>query len=339
ITDDATITSLKPAQLDGVLRPKIDGAWNLHDLTRDANLSAFVLYSSVAGVVGTPGQANYAAANTFLDALAHHRHANGLPAHSLAWGLWAESSALSTHLSDADLGRLARLGLSPLASAEATALFDAALALDRPVHAVTRIDTGALRRAEHLPAVLRGLVPRPAPRAERQQVSLPQRLAGLPPAEQLQVLTDLVRARAATVLGHADATSIGTTRAFNELGFDSLTAVELRNQLNSATGLRLPTTVVFDHPSPDALAAYLRAELVTETAEPSPADPVLADLDRLRASLPDALSDTAAHQSIIDRLRELLDLADGADPLRDGNLPDLDSATDEDLFAMVDELD
>ncbi|GGZ80830.1 type I polyketide synthase [Streptomyces bluensis] len=338
ITDDATITSLTPDQLDGVLRPKVDGAWNLHELTKDADLSAFVLYSSVAGVVGTPGQANYAAANTFLDALAHHRHANNLPAHSLAWGLWAESSALSTHLSDADLGRLARLGLLPLTNAEATALFDAALGLDRPVHAVTRIDTGALRRAEHLPAALRGLAPRPAPRPERQQVPLPQRLAGLPPEEQRQMLTDLVRARTAAVLGHTDATSIGTTRAFNELGFDSLTAVELRNQLNSATGLRLPTTVVFDHPNPDALAAYLRAELVAEVAEPSRADPVLADLDRLKAALPDALSDTAAHRSIVDRLRELLDLADAADPLHD-DLADLDSATDEDLFALVDELD
>ncbi|MGA5894543.1 type I polyketide synthase [Streptomyces venetus] len=339
ITDDATVTSLTPEQLDGVLRPKVDGAWNLHELTKDADLSAFVLYSSVAGVVGTPGQANYAAANTFLDALAHHRHANSLPAHSLAWGLWAESSALSTHLSGADLNRLARLGLLPLTNAEATALFDAALALDRPVHAVTRIDTGALRRAEHLPAALRGLAPRPAPRAERQQVPLPQRLAALPPAEQRQVLTDLVRARTAAVLGHPDATSIGTTRAFNELGFDSLTAVELRNQLNSATGLRLPTTVVFDHPNPDALAAYLRAELVVEVAERSPADPVLADLDRLKAALPDALSDTAAHRSIVDRLRELLDLADRVGPLRDDDLPDLDSATDEDLFALVDELD
>ncbi|MFE6623880.1 type I polyketide synthase [Streptomyces sp. NPDC057740] len=339
ITDDATVTSLTPDQLDGVLRPKVDGAWHLHELTKDADLEAFVLYSSVAGVVGTPGQANYAAANTFLDALAHHRHANGLPAHSLAWGLWAESSALSTHLSDADLNRLARLGLLPLTNAEATALFDAALGLDRPVHAVTRIDTGALRGAEHLPAALRGLAPRPAPRAERQQVPLPQRLAGLPPAEQQQVLTDLVRARTAAVLGHADATSIGTTRAFSELGFDSLTAVELRNQLNSATGLRLPTTVVFDHPNPDALAAYLRAELVVAVAEPSLADPVLADLDRLKAALPDALSDVAAHRSIVDRLRELLDLADGTDPLRDDDLPDLDSATDEDLFALVDELD
>ncbi|MDX2874652.1 type I polyketide synthase, partial [Streptomyces ipomoeae] len=339
VTDDATVTSLTPAQLDGVLRPKVDGAWNLHELTKDAELSAFVLYSSVAGVVGTPGQANYAAANTFLDALAHHRHANGLPARSLAWGLWAESSALSTHLSGADLNRLARLGLQPLTNAEATALFDAALGLDRPVHAVTRIDTGALRTAEHLPAVLRGLAPRPAPRvAERQQVPLPQRLAGLPPAEQHQLLTDLVRARTAAVLGHTDHTSIGTARAFNELGFDSLTAIELRNQLNGETGLRLPTTVVFDHPSADALAAYLRTELVVDVAEPSPADPVLADLDRLKAALPQALSDAEAHRSIVDRLRELLDLADGADPFRD-ELDDLDSATDEDLFALVDELD
>ncbi|MBT2426793.1 SDR family NAD(P)-dependent oxidoreductase [Streptomyces sp. ISL-112] len=334
-TDDATVMSLTPEQLDGVLRPKIDGAWNLHELTRDHDLTAFVLYSSIAGTIGTPGQANYAAGNTFLDALAHHRHAHGLPADSLAWGLWSDTSTLSSHLSDADVQRLARLGLKPLSSAEGTALLDAALRLDRPVHALTRIDRAALRTAQQLPAVLRGLAPAAAP--VRSQAPLAERLAQLPPAEQEALVADLVRAKTAAVLGHADQSAVAATRAFNELGFDSLTAIELRNQLGTATGLRLPSTVVFDHPNPTALAAYLLEELAPAAgpAAPSAATAVLADLDRLLGALPGALSDADAQGRIAARLRELLDLAD---PVA-GTDEDLDGATDQELFDLIDELD
>ncbi|MGW1179019.1 beta-ketoacyl reductase, partial [Kitasatospora sp. NPDC002543] len=332
--------------LDGVLRPKVDGAWNLHELTRGQDLRAFVLYSSVAGLLGTAGQANYAAANTFLDALAQHRRAQGLPAHSLAWGLWSEASALSTHLSEADLRRLARLGLKPIGNAEGTALFDRALTLDHPVQALTGISPAALRTATGLPAPLRGLVPAApaAPAAAPRTDTLPRRLAGLGPDEQRQLLTDLVRTGTAAVLGHADHTGIGSSRAFTELGFDSLTAVELRNRLGSATGLRLASTVVFDHPSPAALGAHLRDLLAAELAPPSPAEPVLAELARLRTALPDALSDPAGQERVVARLRELLDLADpagraGADGPDGTDLDDLDDATDEDLFALVDELE
>ncbi|MEU3205507.1 beta-ketoacyl reductase, partial [Streptomyces cyaneofuscatus] len=279
---------------------------------------------------------NYAAGNTFLDALAHHRHAHNLPADSLAWGLWSDTSDLSSHLSDADVQRLARLGLKPISAAEGTALLDAALRLDRPVHALTRIDRAALRTTQQLPAVLRGLAPAAAAPV-RSQAPLTERLAQLPPAEQEALVADLVRAKTAAVLGHADQSAVAATRAFNELGFDSLTAIELRNQLGTATGLRLPSTVVFDHPNPTALAAYILAELAPAAgpATPAAATAVLADLDRLLGALPGALSDADAQGRIATRLRELLDLAD---PVA-GTDEDLDGATDQELFDLIDELD
>ncbi|MFE2755866.1 SDR family NAD(P)-dependent oxidoreductase [Actinosynnema sp. NPDC059335] len=303
VVDDGTLAGLTAEQVDRVLRPKVDAAWNLHELVGD--VSAFVLYSSVAGLLGTAGQANYAAGNSYLDALAEHRQALGLPATSLAWGLWETESELSGGLSDVDLRRLARSGLTPLAAAEAMDLFDAALAHGAPVLAVTRFDQAALRGRDDLPAVLRDLVRvrRAAPKAAAEPADLPA----------------LVRAQVAAVLGHDDPDAVDPRRAFTELGFDSLTAVELRNRLGAATGLTLPTTVVFDHPSPHALAEHLRS--LTTVEEESL-------VDRLEAAVrAGELDDTA-----LDRLRALL----GAGPALD---PDLDSADDEALFALVDELD
>ncbi|SDD80489.1 type I polyketide synthase [Actinokineospora iranica] len=339
-TDDGTVGSLTADRLDAVLRPKVDGAWNLHELTRGADLSAFVLYSSVAGVLGTPGQANYAAANTFLDALAQHRRAAGLPAHSLAWGLWSQASALSTGLTDTDRTRLSRLGLSPLTNADATALFDAALNVGAAVQALTGIDKAALRAATDLPAPLRGLAPAPS-RPTAPEVPLPQRLARLSHDEQRHLLTTLVRAKAAAVLGHADHSTVSATKAFTELGFDSLTAIELRNQLGAATGLRLPTTLVFDHPTPTALAAYLRDELAVKQEPVSPADPVLADLARVRLALPSALADSGAQQRVATLLRDMLALVDAPSAVAaaEDDADDLDAASDEELFALVADLD
>ncbi|WP_329619727.1 type I polyketide synthase [Streptomyces sp. NBC_01255] len=271
VSDDATVEALTPERLDAVLRPKVDAVWNLHELTKDMRLDAFVVYSSLAGLLGTAGQANYAAGNTFLDALMEFRRASGLPGVSLAWGLWAESSALSGHLGEADLRRLARSGLLPLESKDAMELFDSATAdgAADAVLAVTRMDTAALRAqgSELLSVMLRGLVP-PAPRRAAAAGSasmdgssaLSDRLAGLERAERERVLLELVRGVVAGVLGHTDPGAVEAERAFQELGFDSLTAVELRNRLNSATGLRLPTTLVFDHPSPAALATHLLGE-------------------------------------------------------------------------------
>ncbi|MEU8710425.1 type I polyketide synthase [Streptomyces sp. NPDC048565] len=350
VLDDGTVEGLTGGRLDDVLRPKADAAWHLHEVTRDLGLSAFVLYSSVAGLLGTAGQANYAAANTFLDALAAHRRAHGLPALSLAWGLWDQSSTLTGHLAETDLRRLTRSGLLPLATDDAMALFDAAPAAGESTLALTRLDVRALRgrNEEEVPAVLRGLVRNRTRKPQAVQgagqdsgPALAERLAPLSVTERDQLLTDLVRDRAAAVLGHADATAIEGGRPLQELGFDSLTAVELRNQLGAGTGLRLPTTLVFDQPTPKAIAAYLGGLLVVE--ETAPDEAVLTELSRLRTVIASAATDPGAHGRISARLRELLVAADAAaggvatagDPEED----DLESATDEELFALVDELD
>src|SRR6202008_1925321 len=133
VLDDGLIASLTPDRVDAVLRAKVDGAWNLHELTRDLNLSAFVMFSSMAGIVGTPGQGNYAAANSFLDALAAHRRAHGLPGLSVAWGLWEQASARTAHLGETDKGRMSRLGLAPLSTTEALRRLDTAMSGERPV--------------------------------------------------------------------------------------------------------------------------------------------------------------------------------------------------------------
>ncbi|SOE07391.1 type I polyketide synthase [Streptomyces sp. Ag109_G2-15] len=347
VLDDATVAGLTGERLESVLRPKADAAWQLHDLTRDLDLSAFVLFSSVSGLLGTAGQGNYAAGNAFLDALAAHRRAHGLPALSLAWGLWEQSSAITGHLADADLRRLARSGLLPLATDDALALLDAAPAAGESVLAVTRLDVRALREqsGDQVPAVLRGLVRGPARRpqahtagAQENGPTLAERLAPLTADERDRLLTDLVRSRVAAVLGHADTSAIEADRPVQELGFDSLTAVELRNQLGKETGLRLPTTLVYDHPTPQAVATYLAGQLVVE--ERTPDAPVLDELSRLKGAIESAAADPDARDRITERLRALLAAADtAAGPSAGTPDDDLASATDEELFALVDELD
>ncbi|MFI2215081.1 SDR family NAD(P)-dependent oxidoreductase, partial [Streptomyces sp. NPDC020141] len=279
--DDGLLPSLTPERIDTVLRPKAEAALHLHELTQGLDLSAFILFSSAAGTLGNPGQANYAAANALLDALAQQRRATGLPAVSLAWGLWEQRSAMTGELSDADVQRMARAGLAPLPSAEGLALFDTACALATTepaesadgVFVAMRLDTAPLRAqadAGALPAVFRGLVrggPRGAaarPAASEAATAAARRLAGLsglPEDEQERVLLDVVRTRVAAVLAYPSPEAVGESREFLELGLDSLTAVELRNQLAAATGLRLPATLLFDHPTPALVARVLRAEL------------------------------------------------------------------------------
>ncbi|MFC9324586.1 type I polyketide synthase [Kitasatospora sp. NPDC057015] len=274
VVDDGVIGALTPERLDTVLRPKADGAWHLHELTRDnPDLAAFVLYSSVAAVFGGPGQGSYAAANTFLDALAVHRRAEGLPAQSLAWGQWARASGVTAHLGEADLRRAARAGVRLISDRQGGELLDAAALLDTPYLVPAPLDLAAVQRGgQPVPALLRGLV-RPGRRVARaaatRESSLPARLAGLGEPEREAVLLELVRVEVAGVLG-ADTESVTAGRPFNDLGLDSLSAVELRNRLTAQTGLRLPPTVTFDHPTPAVLATHLR-ELLGEPAEqPAP---------------------------------------------------------------------
>ncbi|MFI1928914.1 SDR family NAD(P)-dependent oxidoreductase, partial [Streptomyces sp. NPDC020377] len=289
ILEDGLISGMTPGKLDAVLRPKLDAAWNLHDLTRNLGLSAFVLFSSIMGTIGNAGQGNYAAANTFLDALAQHRRATGLPATSLAWGFWGERSELTGDLDNADIARIARTGLKPLPSNEGVALFDAAFAAGEVNAAPAALDLDRLRvRAKEtgLPEVFRGLVRvrRAATAVTALGSTLADRLAGRPAEDIARELLDLVRSHTATVLGHAGVGSVQPDVTFRELGVDSLSGMELRNRLNDVTGLRLPSTVVFDHPTPSALVTLLREELLGEIVHVvTPAAPVSAGNDDLVA--------------------------------------------------------
>jgi acyl transferase domain-containing protein/NADPH:quinone reductase-like Zn-dependent oxidoreductase/acyl carrier protein len=257
--DDGVIESLTPERMDLVLAPKLDAAWHLHELTEHLDLSAFILFSSAAGILGGAGQGNYAAANAFLDGLAAYRQARGLAGTSLAWGLWAKPSGLTAELSDAEVTRMARSGVLSLSSEEALALFDAAHAVDDPLLLPVRLDAPALRaraRSGIVPALLRGLVRIPVRRVI-EGASLTGRLTAVPQAERETVVLELVQREIAAVLGHASPESIDPERTFKEIGFDSLTAVELRNRLNTASGLRLPATLVFDYPTAAALTEHL----------------------------------------------------------------------------------
>ncbi|MDG4794564.1 type I polyketide synthase [Micromonospora sp. WMMD1082] len=280
--DDGIVGSLTPERVDAVFRPKVDAAATLDALTRDLDLSAFVLFSSAAGVFGTPGQANYAAANAFLDALAQHRRAAGRPAVALAWGMWAERTGLTRNLDDVDLARMRRTGLHPLSTEDGLALFDHAL--HRPESQLVPMDLRPTApRGAVVPGILRGLVRtalRPTAGATVDTSGLRERLAGLPEAEARAELLSLVRTQVAAVLGHSGPEAVDAARAFKELGFDSLTAVELRNRLGAAVGARLPATLVFDYPTPTDLAGFLHTELVAGDAgpaRPAPPAPVRAD--------------------------------------------------------------
>ncbi|MFI7663621.1 SDR family NAD(P)-dependent oxidoreductase, partial [Micromonospora parva] len=285
VLDDGVVEALSPERIDAVLGPKVDAAFNLHELTLDARPSMFVLFSSVAGTLGTAGQAGYAAANACLDALAHRRRADGLPTTSLAWGLWAERSGMTAHLGAADLARMGRSGLVALESEEGLALFDAARLVDEAVLVPARFDLDGLARratdATAPPAVLRRLVRAPA---RRTAAALPESVHAL--ADRLaaaahpdRLILEVVQTHVAAVLGHRASDALDRARSFRELGFDSLTAVELRNRLRADTGLRLPATLVFDHPTPDALAAFLTAELLGTAAPVRAPLPVAAVAD------------------------------------------------------------
>ncbi|WP_063737451.1 type I polyketide synthase, partial [Streptomyces sp. RTd22] len=260
VLDDSLIGVLTPGRVDAVLRPKVDAAWHLHELTRDMDLSAFVVFSSVAGTLGSAGQGSYAAGNAFLDALVEYRRGQGLPGVSLAWGPWDQSDGMVGELSAADRERMHRSGFPPLSVEQGVALFDAAVGAGEPVVLPVRLDLSALRARGEVPPLLRGLIRTPFRRAA--VTGLAQRLSGLGEVEQGEVLLDLVRSQVAMVLGHQGVAAIDPGRSFRDLGFDSLMAVELRNGLGAATGLRLPATLVFDYPTAQALVEHLFDELL-----------------------------------------------------------------------------
>ncbi|MET8878822.1 SDR family NAD(P)-dependent oxidoreductase, partial [Nocardia sp. NPDC004604] len=261
VLDDGAIASLTVDRLDAVLRPKVDAALHLHELTVDLPLKAFVLFSSVAGAFGNPGQGNYAAANACLDALAAHRRASGLCGQSFAWGLWSLGGGMAAELSDVDRHRMSRSGLLPLSEEQGLALFDAATGVDTAAPVLARFDLDAMRSSGFAaPVLFSGLIPHRRKAASGAFTALRARLSNTPESERFGVLVEIVRGQVAAILGHQDANAIAADKAFNELGFDSLAAIEFRNALNVVTGLRLPATLVFDYPTPQALAKYLADE-------------------------------------------------------------------------------
>jgi mycoketide-CoA synthase len=294
----------------------------------------------MAGLVGSSGQANYAAANSFLDGLASHRRSRGLPAISLGWGLWDQTSSMTGELGAVDFARFARDGIVAMTSTQALQLLDTAMVIDEPFLLPAHIDTTALRAkfdGGTLPPMFVDLINAPARRqvddslaAAKSKSALLQRLDGLPEDDQQAVLLDLVRSHIATVLGNSTPEAIDPDKAFQELGFDSLTAVEMRNRLKAATGLPLSPTLIFDYPNSAALAGYFHQELVGASAEPAApkAAPGEAEIQRVVASIP---VKRLRQAGVLDLLLGLANEANGADG---GQNKETDLAT-MDLDALV----
>jgi len=352
VIDDATVERLSTRQLDAALAPKVDGAWHLHELTAQLSLSMFVLFSSVAGVLGNPGQGNYAAANAFLDGLAAYRQRLGLAALSLAWGLWDTDTGITGALTEAQQVRLARVGIAALSPEQGLLLFDQLLGSSAATVVAARWDNAGLRAgadAGVLPEILTGLVrggrrssavAGAAISAVTATGGLAQRLASMPEAEARKVLAGLVRSHVAAALGHSSADSIELDRAFTELGFDSLTAVELRNRLDTETGLRLPATLAFNYPTVTALVEHLRVSLAPSTE--SPEDLLREALERIHHQLPEDDETTrtklvAILHSTINRLGSAAGSAAAEVVEAGADLESVSAASDEEIFALIDQ--
>jgi len=310
--DDGLFTSLTGDRLRSVLRAKLDAAVHLHELTESLELDAFVLYSSASGVLGAPGQANYAAANVFLDALAEHRRGRGLPALSLDWGSWQDTSGLTAHLSAADRKRVVRNGMRPITEEVGLALFDAALARPESSLVAALFDTMALaKQADALPTIFRGLVQartaRPVANNVAAAASLRERLHSLSEAERDAELLRLVRTQVGLALGKSP-DAIDRTRPFKEIGVDSLAALEIRNRLAAATGKRLHPTLLFNYPTPNALARFLIEELAGPINQrPRSLVPVVSNFSdgQIRAAIAAIPLDRLRQAGLVDTLMHL----------------------------------
>ncbi len=330
--DDGVIDSLNRGRIENVFEAKVNGAMNLRELTADADLRAFVLFSSAAGVLGGAGQANYAAANVVLDTLAQRWRAEGVPATSVAWGPWATATELMGDLGESGLARLAQAGTVALRDEEGLELFDRALSAGTALVFGARMDLGALRaRGSALPAVFRGLVPDVVrAKAAAPEKSAVDELMRLDPAERPPALLALLRRQVAGVLGFASPDEVEDTRPFKEMGFDSLTAVELRNRLAAVTGLRLPPTLVFDYPTPKSVSEYLLAGLTPEEDTGS----VLDELDRIEAALAGLGDDDLLRTTAMARMADLVSRWGGAArPV--AAEPESEQVSDDDMFEML----
>ncbi|MBT1184859.1 SDR family NAD(P)-dependent oxidoreductase, partial [Streptomyces sp. CJ_13] len=345
VVDDGVIETLTAEQVAAVLRVKVDATRHLHELTRDLDLSAFVLFSSFAATFGAPGQGNQAPGNAFLDAFAEYRRAAGLPATSLAWGPWGSADGDDSAAGD----RMRRHGIIAMPPARTLASLQHALDRDETTLTVVDMDWKRFTLAFTADRPRPLLLELPEARrviesAERESaedlaggVPLTQQLAGLPDVEQERLLLDLVRTAVAAVLGHADLTAVEAGRAFKELGFDSLTSVELRNRLGAVSGLKLPASLVFDHPTPAAVAAYLRAGIVPDAA--AGGAPLLEEIDKLESVLERGTADNVVRARVTMRLQSLLakwsDTEDPAEEDPADEAEQVQDASDEELFALI----
>ncbi|WP_455712029.1 type I polyketide synthase [Streptomyces hygroscopicus] len=358
VIDDGVIEGLTPGQVERVLRLKVDATRHLHELTRDLDLTAFVLCSHFSATFGAPGQGNQAPGNAFLHAFAEQRRADGLPATTLTFGPWGDGTTVDGAVGD----RMRRHGINEMAPEPATAALQHAL--DRDETALTVIDMDWRRFTlaftadrprpllHDLPEAREVIEESRADAADEAAAgaALAGQLAALPETERERVLLDLVRGAVAAVLGHSGAQAIEAGRAFKDLGFDSLTAVELRNRLGAASGLKLPPSLIFDHPTPAAVAAYLRAEIAPGEADGGTA--VLEELDKLETALTGSAPDNITRARITMRLRSLLAKWNESDgtavtaepaaaappeaPAKDTvDADQLQSASDEELFAFI----
>ncbi|MEU8901780.1 SDR family NAD(P)-dependent oxidoreductase [Nocardia sp. NPDC048505] len=338
---DAVFAAQSAAHIDAVFAPKVDGAWHLHELTADRHLELFVMFSSVAGVLGAAGQSNYSAANRFLDALASFRRSRGLPAKSIGWGLWGDRTGMTGRLRATDLDRLRGAGLLPMPQNQALDLFDRAMRTPESVAVAGAWDRAALRRQavdNTLPPILSGIAPPPPATAlqpaRHEARDLRTRLSGLDPEHQREAVAELVRRHAAAALGRAGTTGIDPEQAFTDLGFDSLSAVELRNRLSQATGLKLPAHLIFDQPTPEALSRYLQPLLTGVFAA---ADRTVDELlDQLEAALARSGGPDGGGAHVLDRLRALAARGIGAAQHARNGHHDIESATGDELFAIID---
>jgi len=336
---DSTMAGLTPEAIQKVFAPKVDAAWHLHEQTRHHDLAAFVLYSSSAGTLGSPGQANYAAANVFLDSLAQFRHRQGLPATSLAWGWWQPVTGMSSALSDTDNARIARTGFAPITPEHGNALVDAALDLPYAALAAVPLNIQTLRnnsRSGTLHPLLERLAGLSATRRSRASAEGPdlrKELAALDSSARLKYLQSAIAKNIAAILGQEDSTHIALDVSFKESGLDSLLALELRNRLTAASGLRLPATLTYDYPTPEALADYLSEQLLPEVGDAPTVETAGDDDARIREAI-NAIPIARLRSS--DLLDALLRLARDDEPPAEHGHPD---SADEDITsASIDEL-
>ncbi|WJV45627.1 SDR family NAD(P)-dependent oxidoreductase [Streptomyces flavofungini] len=324
VLDDGILADLTPESLDRSLRPKVDAALNLHELTEHLGLDAFVLFSSLAGTMGSPAQGGYAAGNSFLDGLVEYRRSVGKPGVSIAWGLWEGVGGMGSGLTETDITRMSRIGVAPLTSERGLELLDAAVRRDAAVAVAAAWHLEGLRdqlaSGGTIPALLKNLVPAAARKAAASTADdAPAQSAGTGDR-----LLDTVLQEVAAVLGHASAAVVDPHGAFDQIGFDSLTAVELRNRLGATTGVKLPATFIYDWPTPAELVEHLKAEQgyvegaasAGDTAEAaSPADAAgdpqalldeITKLESVFAEVTGAQLGDAVRDTVTDRLNALL---------------------------------